>query len=608
MNEIVLHIETSCAINIKQSGVYRYAQHPSFRLLNLSYSVDGGPVRLIDIEHGQVIPDEIIGVLNDDLIRKWAFDAQYARVCLSEWSRRKGFITSEFLAPYGWYCSKVAIAYFGFPLSREDVRGFLNTSGCKSVIELEMELPRKLNVRNIPQRLWDEYHLDQDINDRGVLVDMDFVHKAIAIDDDACSNIVARMKSLTGLSNPNSPAQMKQWLASQGINTASLDKAAVADIIEKSENPQVEQVLSLWQSLKKTSVEKYKAMNNYVCSDGRVRGMFQFYGAVRTGRWSSKGVQLQNLPQNHISNLEVARQIVASGDFNTFKLQYKDVRATLSQLIRIAFIPTKGYVFIIADYSAIEARVLAWLAGERWRQQVFANNEDIYSASASKMFGVPVVKNGENGHLRAKGKVAELALGYGGSVNALVAMGATKTGISYNEFPNIIEAWRASNPCIVKFWDDVEKAAVNAIQSHATQTLRNIKVHCRDDSFMFIELPSGRCLSYPKPEVQQSLSGRSEITYEGIDSRTNRWGKIRTYGAKLVENIVQGTSRDLLAHAMNNLRNYRIVMHIHDEIVLEATPDVKLSDVSDTMKLTPSWGKGLKLDVEAFSSPFYKKG
>lgn len=314
------------------------------------------------------------------------------------------------------------------------------------------------------------------------------------------------------------------------------------------------------------------------------------------------------MPQNHLSNIEQVRQIVASGDFNTVKLKYNDVRAILSQLIRTAFIPAKGYIFIIADFSAIEARVLAWLAGEIWRLQVFASNQDIYCASASKMFGVPVVKNGVNEHLRAKGKVAELALGYGGSVDALVAMGALEAGVTYNELPDIVQVWRASNPCIVKFWDDIENAAVNAIQSHSTQIVRNLKVHCRDGSFMFIELPSGRCLSYPKPEVHHSLSGHSEISYEGFDSRTNHWGKSRTYGAKLVENIVQGTSRDFLAHAMNNLKNYRIIMHIHDEIVLEATPDVKPSDVSDAMKPTPSWADGLSLDVEAFSSPFYRKG
>ena len=608
MKEIFLHIETSCTLDIKRSGVYRYAQHMSFRLLRLSYSVEGGPVCVVDLEHGHGIPDEIISAITDNFVRKWAFDAHFMRVCLSQWFRSKSLIADEFLDPYGWYCFKVITAYFGFSLSLEDVEKFRRTGGYKSPIELEVDIQRKFKGYNVPQSIWKEYHLDQEINDRGVRVDMDFVYNAIEIDDMTRSDILAQMKALTGLSHPNLPAQMKRWLTSYGINTASLDKAAVTDIIRKSENPQVRQVLSLWQSLKKTSIGKYNAMNNYVCSDGRARGMFRFYGALRTGRWSSKGIQLHNLPQNYISNIELARRIVASGDFNIVKSQYNDVRATLSQLIRTAFIPAKGYILIIADFSAIEARVIAWLAGETWRLRVFANNEDIYCASASKMFGVPVVKNGVNGHLRAKGKVVELALGYGGSVNALAAMGAADAGITSNGLPNIVKAWRDSNPCIVKFWDDVENAAVKAIHSRLTHTVRNIKVHCKDDSFMFIELPSGRCLSYPKPELRKSLSGSLEINYKGLDSRTKQWGNVRTYGAKLVENIVQGISRDILANAMNNLKDYRIVMHVHDEIVIEAKSNVNISDVTDVMKQTPSWAKGLKLDVEAFASSFYRKG
>lgn len=608
MKEIFLHIETSCTLDIKRSGVYRYAQHMSFRLLRLSYSVEGGPVCVVDLEHGHGIPDEIISAITDNFVRKWAFDAQFTRVCLSQWFRSKGIITDEFLDPYGWYCFKVITAYFGFSLSLEDVEKFRRTGSYKSVIEFEMEIHRKLKAHNIPQHLWDEYHLDQDINDRGVSIDMNFVCNAIAIDDEARSDILSQMKTLTGLSNPNSPTQMKQWLASQGINADSLDKVAVADIIKKSANQLVEQVLSLWQSLKKTSVEKYNAMKNFVCSDGRARGMFQFYGALRTGRWSSKGIQLQNLPQNHISNLEQARQLVASGDFNTVKSEYKDVRATLSQLIRTAFIPAKGYIFIIADFSAIEARILAWIAGEFWRQQVFAANGDIYSASASKMFGVPVFKNGNNGHLRAKGKIAELALGYGGSENALKAMGALDLGLSDNEISDIVQKWRAANHNITKFWFDVGNAVACAVKKHSSTQVNNISFTYTVDDFLFIKLPSGRRLSYPEPRTYTSSSGHTCITYKGIESSTNKWAQIRTYGAKIVENIVQATARDILAFALNNLRAYNIVMHVHDEIVIEAPDDVCVDDVCNIMKIPPSWANGLKLDVDAFSSPFYRKG
>lgn len=647
MRDIYINIETFCNADLKKSGVYRYASDPSFELMLFSFSVDGGTVKIIDLAQGQSIPDEIISVLKNNSVRKWAFNSQFERVCISEYLKRKRMIYSDYLNPQGWFCSSVMASYMGLPTSIKDVATFLhiahqNTeesdellnffcSPCKpskannnctrnmpkcyqvkwaalkcynaQFLENEIEIFNKLSAYNITPSLWDEYHLDQQINDRGVRVDSDFVNSAINIDEKACSEIKAQMKILTGLDNPNSPTQMKQWLATQNITAQSLDKNSVANILH-SAPPLAKNVLTLWQQLKKTSVEKYNTMNSVVCKDGRARGMFQFYGANRTGRWSGKLIQLQNLPQNHLKDLENARNIVASGDFNAVKSIYGNVRDTLSQLIRTSLIPDEGHSFIIADFSAIEPRILAWLAGETWRQQVFANNGDLYSASASKMFGVNVVKNGENSQLRAKGKVAELALGYGGNIDALKAMGALQLGIQESELSDIVTAWRNSNQNIVNLWLETDKAVRKAIQSHSTQKVRDILFIPQNDDFLFIQLPSERRLSYPLPKINETFNG---FSYEGIDASSKRT-RISSYGAKIVENIVQAIARDILAFALNNLKHLRIVMHIHDELIIETTQNVSVNYICDKMKHTPQWANGLKLDVEGFSSNFYKKG
>ena len=659
MRTLSIDIETFSSADLSKCGVYKYAEAPDFEILLFGYSADGAPVQVVDLATGETIPDEVVAALTDDTVIKWAFNAQFERICLSRWLRdhggfdNTGYSTPEdtlgdYLNPVSWHCTMIWSVYMGLPLSLEGVGAVLGldkqklTEGkdliryfCQPCaptkanggrtrnrpedapekwtafkrynvrdVEVEMSIQAKLAKFPVPESVWEEYHIDQEINDRGVALDMDLVHQAIEMDTRSRQELLAGMKRLTALENPNSVQQMKQWLSEKGLELDSLGKKDVAEAI-KTAPPDQREVLLLRQQLAKSSVKKYQAMEKAVCADGRARGMFQFYGANRTGRWAGRIIQMQNLPQNHLPDLTEARSLVRNGDFEAVQMLYEDVPDTLSQLIRTAFVPKSGYKFIVADFSAIEARVLAWFAGEQWRQDVFANGGDIYCASASQMFKVPVEKHGINGHLRQKGKIAELALGYGGSVGALKAMGALEMGLSEEELPPLVNAWRTSNPNIVRFWWDVDRAAMNAVQKHIDGDVAGITFAYRS-GMMFITLPSGRKLTYVKPKIGQNQFGGDCITYEGIGS-TKKWERLETYGPKLVENIVQATARDILCYAMRTLRHCFITMHIHDELVIEASPEVSLDAICEQMGRTPPWAKGLKLRADGYETDFYKK-
>ena len=645
MKTLSIDIETYSDQNLAKCGVYRYVESPVFEILLFSYSVDGQPVQIVDLACGEKIPDEVITALEDEAVTKWAFNANFERICLS---RFLGYPTGDYLKPESWCCSMIWAATMGLPLSLEGVGAVLGlekqklTEGkdlikyfCQPCaptksngqrtrnlpcyapdkwlafkkynirdVETEMSIQARLAKYPVPESVWDEYHIDQEINDRGVALDMELVRQAIQMDGRSRSELTQAMKELTELENPNSVQQMKLWLADNGLETDTLGKKAVAQML-KTAPPQLQTVLSLRQQLAKSSVKKYQAMETAVCSDGRARGMFQFYGANRTGRWAGRIIQMQNLPQNHLEDLSEARSLVRCGDFEAVELLYEDVPDTLSQLIRTAFVPRTDAKFIVADFSAIEARVIAWLAGEEWRQKVFAEGKDIYCASASQMFGMPVEKHGINGHLRQKGKIAELALGYGGSVGALKAMGALEMGLSEEELPPLVDAWRQANPKITKLWWDVDRAAMEAVRfKHETET-HGIIFSCRS-GMLFITLPSGRRLAYVKPKVGTNKFGGDCITYEGVGG-TKKWERLDSYGPKFVENIVQATARDILCYAINTLRNCSIVMHIHDEVVIEADRRMSLQSVCDQMGRTPPWAKGLQLRADGYETDFYKK-
>lgn len=645
MKTLSIDIETYSSANLAKCGVYKYVESPDFEILLFGYSVDGGPVQVIDLASGETIPKEIIDVLTDENVTKWAFNANFERVCLS---RYLNYPIGKYLKPSSWKCSMVWAATMGLPLSLEGVGSVLGlekqklTEGkdlikyfclpCSPTkanehrtrnypyhapdkwlsfkqynirdVEVEMSVQAKLANFPVPDNVWKEYHLDQEINDRGVALDMVLVQKAIDMDSRSHSELTEAIKNLTGLDNPNSVQQIKQWLSKNGLETETLDKKTVLKLIQTAP-PELRDVLSLRQQLAKSSVKKYQAMKNAVCSDGRARGMFQFYGANRTGRWAGRIIQLQNLPQNHLPDLEQARALVKIGDIEAVELLYEDVPDTLSQLIRTAFIPNEGAKFIVADFSAIEARIIAWLAGEKWREDVFAKGGDIYCASASQMFKVPVEKHGINSHLRQKGKISELALGYGGSVGALKAMGALDMGLTEDELPSLVDAWRQSNPNIVRFWWDVDRAAMEAIRNkHANET-HGIVFSYRS-GMLFITLPSGRKLSYVKPRIGENKFGGQCITYEGIGT-TKKWERLSSYGPKLVENIVQATARDILCYAMQTLQNRSIVMHIHDEIVIEADKRLPLNVVCEKMSRVPPWADGLLLGSDGYETSFYCK-
>lgn len=645
MQTLSIDLETYSDQPLAKTGVYRYVESPDFEILLFAYSVDGDPVQQIDLACGEKIPPAILAALEDDKVTKWAFNANFERICLS---RFLGYPTGDYLEPDSWKCSMVWAAYMGLPLSLEGAGAVLGLEKQKLAegkdlikyfcqpcaptksngqrtrnlpkhapdkwlafkkynirdVETEMSIQARLLKYPVPDSVWEEYHLDQEINDRGVGLDMELVRQAIQMDGRSRSELTQAMKELTSLDNPNSVQQMKQWLADNGVETDTLGKKAVAELL-KTAPPQLQKVLTLRQQLAKSSVKKYQAMETAVCADGRARGMFQFYGANRTGRWAGRIIQMQNLPQNHLDDLSEARGLVRAGGFDALEMLYEDVPDTLSQLIRTAFVPQENRKFIVADFSAIEARVIAWLAGEKWRQDVFAEGKDIYCASASQMFGVPVEKHGVNGHLRQKGKIAELALGYGGSVGALKAMGALEMGLSEDELPALVSAWRQANPKIVQFWWAVDRAVMEAVSRRTTTKTHGIIFSARN-GMLFITLPSGRSLAYVKPKIGEKRFGGDCITYEGVGG-TKKWERIDSYGPKFVENIVQATSRDILCYAMKTLRCCSIVMHIHDEVVIEADRRMSLQAVCDQMGRTPPWANGLQLRADGYETDFYKK-
>lgn len=645
MKTLSIDIETYSDQNLAKTGVYRYVESPIFEILLFAYSVDGGSVQQVDLACGEQIPAKVLSALTDGSVTKWAFNANFERICLS---RFLGFPTGDYLAPDSWKCSMVWAATMGLPLSLEGVGAVLGlekqklTEGkdlikyfCQPCaptksngqrtrnlpahspdkwlafkkynirdVETEMSIQTRLAKYPVPDSVWDEYHIDQEINDRGVALDMELVRQAIQMDGRSRSELTQAMKELTALENPNSVQQMKQWLSDNGMETDTLGKKAVSEML-KTAPPELQTVLTLRQQLAKSSVKKYQTMGTAVCDDGRARGMFQFYGANRTGRWAGRIIQMQNLPQNHLSDLAEARGLVRCGDFEGVKMLYEDVPDTLSQLIRTAFVPQGDRKFIVADFSAIEARVIAWLAGEEWRQKVFSDGKDIYCASASQMFGVPVEKHGVNGHLRQKGKIAELALGYGGSVGALRAMGALDMGLTEDELPPLVGAWRQANPKIVQFWWAVDRAVMEAVRFKHTNETHGITFSCRS-GMLFIMLPSGRHLAYVKPKIGTNKFGGDCITYEGVGG-TKKWERLDSYGPKFVENIVQATARDILCYAMKTLRCCSIVMHIHDEVVIEADHRMSLQAICDQMGRTPPWAKGLQLRADGYETEFYKK-
>lgn len=645
MKNLSIDIETYSSVNLAKSGVYRYCESEDFDILLFGYSVDGQPVEVIDLAIGEKLPPEIRSALTDPTITKWAFNAQFERVCLS---RYLGYPVGQYLDPISWHCTMVWAATLGLPLSLEGVGAVLGLEKQKLKegkdliryfctpaktrdgdtfrhlptdapekwerfkaynlrdVETEMAIQQKLSKFPVPESEWTNYVLDQRINDRGIQLDMPLVEAAIQCDEQFKQAHLEQARAVTGLDNPNSPAQLKAWLAEQGVEADSLSKAAVLELLETASG-EVELALSLRQELAKSSVKKYTAMQKVVGTDSRARGLIQFYGANRTGRYAGRLIQVQNLPQNHLPDLDVARSLVRAGQFDAVEMLYDSVPMVLSELIRTAFVPSSGSRFFVADFSAIEARVIAWIAGEQWRQDVFANGGDIYCASASQMFKVPVEKHGVNGHLRQKGKIAELALGYGGSVGALKAMGALNMGVPEDELKPLVDAWRDSNPRIVRLWWAVDEAVKRSIIDKSTTSTHGI-TFTYQSGMLFITLPSGRKLVYVKPKIGENRFGGESVTYEGVGSQ-KKWLRLESYGPKFVENIVQATARDILAEAMLRLdaKGYKIVMHVHDEAVIEAPPDTPLEDICETMGIQPQWADGLLLRADGYICDFYKK-
>ena len=659
MKNISIDIETYSNNDLGKCGVYKYTESPDFGILLFGYSVDGGEVQVIDLAAGEEIPEDIISALSDPAVTKWAFNASFERICLSAWLRKNrpeyfrsygktDDSVSNYLNPASWKCSMIWSAYMGLPLSLEGVGAVLKLQDqkmkegkdlikyfccpCKPTkvnggrsrnlpehapdkweifkaynkrdVEVEVSIKDRLAKFPVPESVWEEYHLDQEINDRGIMLDMNVVENAIAFDEKSKAGLMIAMQNITNLENPNSVVQMKQWLSENGVETETLGKKDVAGLIKETDG-EITEALKLRLQLAKSSVKKYQAMQNAVCKDGRAHGMFQFYGANRSGRWAGRLIQLQNLPQNHMSDLAEARELVRTGDYDTLDMLYDDIPDTLSQLIRTAFIARPGYKFIVSDYSAIEARVLAHLSGETWRSKVFAEGKDIYCASASQMFKVPVEKHGINGYLRQKGKIAELALGYGGSVGALKSMGALEMGLTEDELQPLVDSWRSSNPNITAFWWDVDGAVKTTIKQRISTEVKGIRFNYKS-GMLFITLPSGRKLSYVKPRIGENHFGGESITYEGIGS-TKKWERIESYGPKFVENIVQAVSRDLLCYAMKNLSNQRICGHVHDELIIECSEDTNLQTISEQMGRTPPWAKDLILRADGYETYFYKK-
>ena len=663
IREMSIDLETYSDIDITKCGAYKYAESDYFEILLFGVSVNGGPVKVYDLACGDTIPEEILAALSDENITKWAFNASFERICLSNWLKRhcpehfRGYSipedpASKYLDPSSWKCTMIWSAYMGLPLSLEGVGAVLKLQDqklkegkdliryfckpCKPTkanggrtrnlpqhdsekwilfkeynrrdVEVEIAIKQKLARFPVPDFVWDEYHLDQEINDRGIMIDPEFVSNAIAFDERSKASLMSKMRDITGIDNPNSVQQIKKWLSDRGVEMESLGKKEVAKFVKDSignMDGNITEALKLRLQLAKSSVRKYQAMQNVMCSDGRAHGMFQFYGANRSGRWAGRLIQLQNLPQNHIPDLAEARALVRSGDYDTMNLLYNDIPDTLSQLIRTAFIPKPGCKFIVSDYSAIEARVLAHIAGEKWRSKVFAEGKDIYCASASQMFGVPVEKHGINSHLRQKGKIAELALGYGGSVGALKSMGALDNGLQEEELQPLVNAWRQANPNIVHFWWDVDNAVKTTVRQRIKTEVRGIRFSYKS-GMLFITLPSGRQLAYVKPRIGENRFGGESVTYEGIGA-TKKWERIESYGPKFVENIVQAISRDLLCFAMRNLSFCQIVGHVHDEVIIECSPEVSVQSLCGIMSRSPDWMPGILIRGDGYQCDFYQK-
>ena len=653
-----IDLETYSSIDLKKSGVYPYAESDDFEILLFAYSINEGEVQVIDIACGEKVPIEILNALVDNEITKWAYNCQFERVCLSYWLKEhyptifKGYgdkydTVENYLDPVSWKCSRIWGAYMGLPLSLKGIGAVLKLDNqkmeegsdlikffctpCRPTkknggrtrnlpihnkekwelfkkynkrdVEVELAIKERLSKYPVPDFVWDEYHIDQTINDRGIGVDMCLVKNAISIDEKTKSLLLTELKERTGLSNPNSVIQMKEWLSQNGIDTDVLDKKAVSTLISSSER-HISEVLLCRQQLAKSSVKKYSAMENMICKDHRARGCFMFYGASRSGRWAGRGIQLQNLPQNHMPDLEEARNLVLDNNYTSLQLLYDNIPQVLSELIRTAFIPKKGYKFIVSDFSAIEARVLSFIANEQWRIDVFKNGKDIYCESASQMFGVPVVKNGINGHLRQKGKIAELALGYGGSVGALKAMGALDMGLNEEERQPLVDAWRQTNPHITQLWWDIDTAVKRVVMYKTSTVTHGFKIYYMK-GMLFIDLPSGRRLCYVKPHMGINQFGSDSVTYEGIN--TGKWTRLESYGPKFVENIVQAISRDILAYAMKSLSDCYICGHVHDELIIECKEDISFENICDRMGHTPPWISGLQLRAEGYECNFYMK-
>ena len=641
MRTLSIDIESYSDVDLSKCGVYKYAASPAFEILLFGYAVDGGDVRVVDLACGEQIPDEIIYALSDASVTKWAFNAMFERVCLSNF-------LGEWLEPEGWHCTMVWSATLGLPLSLENTGAVLGLEKqklaegkdliryfcvpCKPTkanggrtrnrpehdpgkwerfkaynlrdVETEMQIQKRLSNFPVPDAIWEEYRLDQEINDRGIGVDMELVRQAIAMDARSRERLTAAMRELTELENPNSVQQMKQWLADHGLETDTLGKKAVAELIKTAPEP-LREVLSLRQQLAKSSVKKYTAMENAVCADSRAHGMFVFYGANRTGRFSGRLIQLQNLYKNTMPDLAQARALVRSGNYEALSMLYEDIPDTLSQLIRTAFVPQDGRKFIVADFSAIEARVLAWLAGERWVSEVFEKGRDIYCETAARMFHCRVEKHGENAELRQKGKQATLSCGYGGSVGALKAMGALEAGMTEEELQPLVDSWREANPNIVRFWWDVDRAVKDCIKQRVPTETHGLHFDYRS-AMLFIALPSGRRMAYVKPRIGENQFGGESVTYMGV-SGTKKWERLESYGPKFVENIVQGTARDILCYAMQTLKNCSIVAHVHDEVIIEADRRMSVTAVCEQMGRTPPWAKGLKLRADGYECEFYQK-
>ena len=642
MKKLSIDLETYSSVDLGKSGVYKYAESEDFEILLFAYSIDDGEVKVIDLASGEIIPEEILSALSDETIEKWAFNANFERVCLSRFLGKR-------LKPQGWYCTMIWSAYLGLPLSLEKVGEVLKldkqklnegkaliryfsipckptkTNGMRTRnlphhdlekwstfkkynqrdVETEMAIKKKLSAFPMPQSEWENYWIDQNINDRGILIDEVLVDSAIKIDEILREENMDRAIELTGLENPNSPLQLKEWLNKKGLEIESLAKKDVESALKNAEGD-IKEVLELRQELSKSSVRKYDAMKNVKGKDNRARGLIQFYGANRTGRYSGRLIQVQNLRRNNLKDLELARGLVKNRDFETMEILYESPSDILSQLIRTAFIAKEGTRFIISDFSAIEARVLAWLAGEKWVLDAFENGEDIYCRTASRMFGVPVEKHGVNGHLRQKGKIATLACGYQGALGALKAMGGIEMGLSEDELQSIVDSWREANPNIVSLWWDIDSVVKRVVKTRTKEKYKNLVISY-EKGILFIELPSKRRLAYPKAKIGMNRFGGESIVYEGIVVG-NKWNKIESYGGKFVENIVQAIARDILAEAMMRIENegFNIVMHIHDEVVIESDSS-SIEEINEIMSIVPSWAPGLILDADGFESEFYKK-